>query len=350
MHTIVFAGGGTAGHVMPNLALIDALKTKYNCVYVGGDGMEKSLCTARGIPFYTIKTVKLRRDKKLSNLIVPIKLISCVNDAKRALKDIKPSLIFSKGGFAALPVVLAAKRIPVISHESDFSPGLTTKLTKNKSARVLCAFENSAKTIKNGEHCGTPMNRALYFGRRDKAHYGLKSDKPVLTIVGGSSGAATLNDAVIRELPRLVGPFDIIHVTGKNKRGAEKSNSYCPVEFEIDMPRLYATTDVMITRAGANALAECIALGIPTIAVPLEKASRGDQIQNAEYYKEKGAITVLRENEITNGTLCSYALDMLNRKSAYKSAMSKLEVDGTDRICGIIESLIENSELGTATR
>lgn len=341
MKTIVFAGGGTAGHVMPNLALIDELKAEYNCVYVGGDGMEKTLCVSRGIPFYEIDTVKLRRDKKLANITVPFKLCSCVKSAKRALEQIKPDLIFSKGGFAALPVVLAAKRIPVISHESDFSPGLTTKLTKRKSARILCAFEDCAAKIKRAEHVGTPMRQSLYNGKPDKRAYGFNGSKPVLAVIGGSSGAATLNAAVVNALPTLLKNFDIVHVTGKNKQGASRSVGYTPVEFENDMAKLYATSDIIITRAGANALNECIALGIPTIAVPLEKASRGDQLQNARYYEKLGAIKLVRESEPDfEKRLSAAALDVFNSKSKYIAAAKKPSVDGTKKIAEIIRQTL----------
>lgn len=343
MKTILFAGGGTAGHVMPNLALINELKTAYNCVYVGGEGMEKTLCSTRGIPFHTIKTVKLRRDRPLSAFVVPFKLISCIRDAKRVLDEIKPDLIFSKGGYAALPIVLAAKHIPVISHESDYSPGLTTKLTAGKSARVLCAFADCAQKIKRAEHCGAPLNRSLYGGHANKSAYGLNGNKPVLTVIGGSSGAATLNALVVNELPELTKNFDIIHVTGKNKSGGERSQSYCPIEFENNMPRLYATSDIVVTRAGANALAECIALKIPTIAVPLEKASRGDQLQNAEYFERLGAVTVLRERDVSSGVLNAAVLRVYNNKSRHVAAMSAVAVDGTKRICDIISSTLQNA-------
>lgn len=349
MYTIAFAGGGTAGHVMPNLAVINALGSDFNCVYIGGDGIEKSLCVARGIPFYTINTVKLRRDAFFKNIAVPFKLNSCVKSAKKALAEIKPDLVFSKGGYAALPVVLAAKGIPVICHESDFSPGLATKLSKRKATRMLCAFEPCAKKLKNGEYCGAPLDPKLYEKRDKKSaldKYGLSGKKPVLTVMGGSSGAQTLNEQTAAALPELLKIFDVIHVTGKNKKGGAPADGYCAVEFESDMPSLYSCTDIALTRAGANALAECIALKIPTVAVPLEKASRGDQLQNAEYYSGKGAVKVLRENDITPQTLVSVVTDAYNRKSGYISAMSAIDVDGTQRICDVIkECLSADKEL-----
>ena len=340
MKTIAFCGGGTAGHVMPNLALIHELQNEFNCVYIGGDGMEEGLCRARGIPFYSIKTVKLRRDAIFKNLAVPFKLSACVRSAKKALKAIEPHLVFSKGGYAALPVVLAAKNIPVLSHESDFSPGLATKLSKKHSRMVLCAFEPCAERFKNGKHCGTPLNPTLYSGKRDASFYGLDGKKPILAVVGGSSGAQTVNDCTAKALPDLLKHFQIIHVVGKNKRGGQKQLGYCPVEFEDNMPRLYATSDIVITRAGANALAECIALKKPTLAVPLEKASRGDQVQNAQYFAQKGAIKVLHEGDMTPVTLTSATLGLYNSRTKYTAAAAKLQVDGTKQICDIIKEML----------
>lgn len=346
MRTIAFVGGGTAGHVMPNLALIKALRREYACVYIGGDGMEKQLCLSRGIPFYTIKTVKLRRDAVFKNLAVPFKLSACVKSAKKVLDEIKPDLIFGKGGYAALPVILAAGKIPVISHESDFSPGLVTKLAKRKSKYVLCAFEPCAARFKNGIYCGTPLNPDLYSAATaDKTaarkKLGLDGKKPTLAIIGGSSGAQTLNDRAAAALPELLKVFDVLHVVGKNKSGGAPQKGYTQIEFCDDMPSLYACCDVIVTRAGANALAECIALKIPALAVPLEKASRGDQLQNAEYYAGLSAIKVMRERDMSTQSLAAAALELYNCRSKYVDAMSALQIDGTEKICDIIRKTIE---------
>lgn len=343
MYTIAFAGGGTAGHVMPNLAIISALGGDCHCVYIGCDGMEKSLCEARGIPFYTISAVKLRRDKFFKNLAVPFKLHACVRSAKKVLDEIKPDLIFSKGGYAALPVVLGAGRIPVVSHESDFSPGLCTKLAKRKSQRILCAFEPCAARIKRAEHVGAPLNPALYRGKSKRAAFGFDGSKPVIAVVGGSSGAAAINDCVKSALPKLTACFDVIHVTGKGKAVCEKQRGYRPIEFENDMPGLYASVDMIVTRGGANALAEAIALKIPALCVPLEKASRGDQLQNAHYYEERGAIKVLRESDMTPTTLAAAVAELFNAKDRYARAMSELSVDGTKQICDIIKETLNKN-------
>ena len=337
MNTIVFAGGGTAGHIMPNIALINELKYDYNCVYVGGDGMEKDICLSRGIPFHRIDTVKFRRDKIFSNVSVPFKLRACVKSAKRVLDEIKPDLVFGKGGYAALPVVLAS-RAPVLCHESDFSPGLTTKLTKRRAKKVLCAFSPCAVKFKNGLYVGTPLNQSLYRGIKDARHYGLDDAKPIIAVIGGSSGAASVNAAIVDMLPDLLKDYQIIHMTGKNKAGASARRGYSRIDFENNMARLYATADIVVTRAGANALAECIALNKPTIAIPLEKASRGDQVHNADYYGKLGAIEVLKERELSS--LPAAVNTVAENKDKYIAAMRALNVDGTKKIVSIIKSTI----------
>ncbi len=339
MQTIVFAGGGTAGHVMPNLAVMEALGGAYNCVYVGGDGMEKDICAARGIPFYRIDTVKLRRDAVIKNLAIPFKLGKCVRSAKRVLNEIKPDLVFSKGGFAALPVVLAAKDTPVLCHESDFTPGIVTKLSKRKSVYVLCSFEPCAKLFKNGLFSGAPLRPSLYRGT--KRDFGFADrNKPKLLVMGGSSGAAAINDCVVSALPELCKTFNVVHLTGKNKSGGARQSGYCPIEFENDMAGLYASVDVAITRGGANALAELAALKIPSLVIPLEKASRGDQVQNARYFAEKGAVKVLREQDMTAATLADGARALLTERTKYSNALSSMKTDGTARICAVIEKTL----------
>lgn len=338
MKKIVFCGGGTAGHVMPNLALIERLRGEYDCVYIGGDGMEKTLCAERRVPFYRIDTVKLRRDAIIKNLAIPVKLIKCVGGAKKVLREVTPDLIFSKGGFAALPVVLAAKKTPVIAHESDLTPGIVTKVSKRRKANILTAFEDTASAL-GGTYVGAALDPRLY--RREKTALGFADSKPVLLVMGGSLGAATINDAVASALPRLLRLFNVVHVTGKNKNSIPPALGYKPIEFCSDMPGLYAACDIAVTRGGAGSLAELIALGIPAVCIPLERASRGDQIQNAEYYNRRGAIDVLRESELNDKTLVDAAINLYNSRTRYSAAMARIKVDGTENICNIIRETIK---------
>ena len=343
MKTIVFVGGGTAGHVMPNLALIDILKNDYSCVYLGGSGMEKDICSMRGIEFFEIPTVKLSRDKLFKNIAVPFKLHSCVSAAKKILKQISPDLIFSKGGYAALPAVLASKplKIKLIAHESDLSPGIVTKISRKRAEKILCAFAPCADRFDNGYYVGTPLRRELFEKRQNaKARLGLDGKKPTVLVMGGSSGAKAVNECVTNALPELTKKYDILHITGKNKRNEIKADGYRQIEFCDDMPLVYSAADLCVSRAGANALAELIALNIPTLAVPLEKASRGDQVENAEYYKTKNAIAVLKESDMTAQSLVAAIDSLYENREKYVSAMRIITVDGTDRICEIINECI----------
>lgn len=340
MKTILFCGGGTAGHVMPNLALIEALSGKYTCVYAGGDGMEKELCDKRGIPFFRIDTVKLRRDAFFKNLSVPFKLCACKKSAAAVIDKVKPALIFSKGGFAALPLVLAAKHVPILAHESDITPGIVTKLSKNKAAAVLCTFEPCAAKFKNGVHVGTPLSKKLYRGSKSRAALGFDGKKPVLLCMGGSSGAAALNGAIADALPILLKRFDVVHITGRNKKGAPPTQGYKPIEFCDGMADMYAAADIVLTRGGAGSLFELAALGKPALVVPLEKASRGDQIKNAEYFAQKNAAIVLREHDINTDSLVAAIEKTFSSRDALSAAMKTLHADGTDKICEIIDRTI----------
>ncbi len=353
MPKIIFAGGGTAGHVMPNLALIAELRRKYDCIYVGGDGMEKDLCKSRGIPFYRIDTVKLRRDAVLKNLSVPFKLSACVRSAKKVVDEIKPDLIFSKGGYAALPVVLAAKKTPLLCHESDLSAGIVTKIAARKALKTLCAFESTAENFKRGVYTGAPIraevrNTARSDGARvsAKRKLGFDGNKPVLLIIGGSSGAAAINACAASALPALLNTFDVVHITGKNKNGGEKRRGYLPIEFSDDIPTLYSAADVAVTRGGANVLCELIALRIPALCIPLEKASRGDQIENAEYFKSRGAISVLKESSMSPDVLAARTLETYDRRNSTIVSQSRLAVDGTDKICAVIDGVIRDAQCG----
>ncbi|MCH5158565.1 MAG: UDP-N-acetylglucosamine--N-acetylmuramyl-(pentapeptide) pyrophosphoryl-undecaprenol N-acetylglucosamine transferase [Clostridiales bacterium] len=341
MKKIVFTGGGTAGHITPNLALIDALKGEYECLYVGTDGMEKELCAKRNIAFYEVPAVKLRRDAFFKNLLLPFKLSSCVKRAVKTLKQVKPDLVFSKGGYVALPTVLAANKlkIPVLCHESDISPGITTKITSRRAKKVLCAFEQAASKFARGVYVGTPIPPSLISYKKTAI-----GSKPRLLIMGGSSGAKAINDALSAALYRLTERFDVVHITGKNKGDDILAPGYEKIEFCSDMPKLYSSVDIAVSRAGANSLFELLVLKIPTVAIPLEKASRGDQIQNAEYFYGKGALSVLREGSLTADSLIDAVNKTYDERDSIRASISALPpIDGTKKIISIIKEVIENN-------
>ncbi len=300
---IVLTGGGTAGHVTPNLALIPELSKRFDKIYYVGSesGIEKRLCAAKGQDFYSVPVVKLDRSKVFSNILIPAKLAKCVKEAKKLLLDLSPDVIFSKGGYVSLPVCLAARslKIPVVAHESDVTPGLANRITANFAVCVLTSHR--ATKVKNAVFVGNPLRPELFAadGGRIAEKYGLSGKKPLLTVVGGSSGSEALNAFVAANLDRLSERFEIIHITGKNSDKIT-GKGYFSKPYADDIFDIYAASDVIISRAGANAVAEISAMGKRAIYVPLPKAaSRGDQIINAKAAQAKGIATVIEQKDLS---------------------------------------------------
>lgn len=309
MKNLILTGGGSAGHVVPNLALIPELKSRFNLFYIGTDGIERELLKGSGIPFYTISCAKLVRGSIVQNLLLPARFVKSVRAAKQALVSAKADAVFSKGGYVALPVVFAAKKlkIPVVSHESDLSAGIANKLIAKRCKLVLTSFPETAKTLKNGVYSGSPVRRELFTGDRESAlaKYGFSGRKPVLLVFGGGSGSLAINRALEAALPRLLDDFDILHICGKNE-GEKKRAGYLPLEYEKDMASAYAAADFVLSRAGSNTVFELLALKKPALLVPLEnKRSRGDQIENAAYFEKRGLCRVLREPNLSAAALSS---------------------------------------------
>ncbi len=336
MKTIALTGGGSAGHVVPHLALLPELKKYFSPVYIGTEGIEKKLLAGSGIPFYTITAHKLVRGSVLKNLTLPFRLIRSVREAERALEECGAELIFSKGGYVALPVVLAARRkkLPVFSHESDFSPGLANRIISRRSTAVFTSFPETASMLKNGIYSGPPVRRELYRGSREAGlkKYRFDGKKPVLLSFGGGSGSAALCAALEGALPRLLARFDVINIAGKNAKVPAKEG-YVPLEFEQNMADAYACADYVISRAGSNTVFELLALKKPALLVPLEnKRSRGDQAENAAYFSERGLCRVLHEKELSPDTLLS-ELEKLVQDESLKSALARRRMrDGNDAI------------------
>ena len=311
MANIVFTGGGTAGHYAPNYALIPLVKPYFdNVYYIGGSfGGEKDEARRNGIPYYGITCVKLIRGFTLKNLGIPFKLLKGISEAKAVLKKLRPSVVFSKGGYVSLPVVIASYKlnIPVISHESDISVGLANKIASKYSDVVLTSFKNTSGAPKNAVYVGTPIRESLFI-KRDKyavkKKYGVKTGKKILLIIGGSQGSSAINQAVRNALDELVKTYEIIHICGKGKKSGIVKDGYREIEYAEDIGEVYSIADASISRAGANTLFELISLKIPTLAVPLPKGnSRGDQVENAEYFKNNGLIEALSEENLTTETL-----------------------------------------------
>ena len=306
MSSIVLTGGGTAGHVMPHLAILPQLHQGFdNICYIGRhSGIERELMEGL-TDYFAIDTVKFIRSFSPKNLTIPFKLIKSVNQAKAILQKIKPNVVFSKGGFVSLPVVLASHQlnIPVISHESDLSLGLTNKLTANKCKMVLTTFPQTAQKLKNGKFVGITVREQLFFSNRLLAlkSFNLTGEKPVLLVMGGSGGSMLLNNLVEKHFDFLTKHFQLIHICGKgNLSTYSPTSSYYKTEFCHDMASAYKACDFILSRGGSNALGEIIALKKPSLIIPLERASRGDQVENATYFENLNLLRTLREKNIEN--------------------------------------------------
>lgn len=327
MKKIVFTGGGTAGHIMPNLAIIEEIKNKAKVYYIGSNGIEKELVKNYDIPFYEIPSTKLRRSLSFSNLLIPFKLIKAIKKAKQILKEIRPDVIFSKGGYVALPVVFAAKKlkIRVILHESDMTLGLANKLCKNKCETVCTSFEKTAENLKNGLFTGSPLRSQIFKGNKENAKKLFKNykNKPTILVVGGSLGSKIINENVRKSLDKLK-DYNIIHLCGKNNLSNIKKDNYVELEFANNIEDLYALSNIVISRAGSNVINEILALNKPNILIPLsKKASRGDQILNANYFKEKGYSKVILEEDLSPNSLVNSINQLNNEKEKYIQSMQK---------------------------
>lgn len=351
MKHIVLTGGGTAGHVTPNIALIGRLKEQgYQISYIGSyNGIEKTLIEELGIPYYGISSGKLRRYFDLKNFTDPFRVLKGFSEARKLLKQLKPDVVFSKGGFVTVPVVVAAGRlkIPTIIHESDMTPGLANKLCIPSAVKVCCNFPETKAHLPEGKAVvtGTPIRQELLQGDAEKgrAFTGFTTEKPVLMIIGGSLGAQAVNDAVRRILPQLLEDFQVVHLCGKGKKDDTKDGlkGYVQYEYiESELADLFAMADIVISRAGANAICELQALKKPNLLIPLSaSASRGDQILNARSFEKQGFSMVLEEEAITDNVLLKAVHDLYANRETYRQAMENAPgQDSISVICDLIAS------------
>lgn len=307
MATIILTGGGTAGHVTPHLAILPYLKKDFDKIYYIGseNGIEKEIIKNANLPYYSVPCAKFNRNFNLNNLKIPFKIYSGYVKAGKIIDEIKPDVIFSKGGYVAIPTILAGKKrkIPIISHESDYSLGLANRLTAKYCKKVLTSFPDTALNLKNGEYVGSPIRNELFNVKKDIAikTFGFNSNKPILLITGGSQGALAINNAVRNALPDLLPKYNVIHICGKNNLSKEyDQKGYFQVEYMNNIENAFAVASVCISRAGSNTLFELLALKIPCVLIPLPKGtSRGDQILNAEYFQKLGLVNVLPQQVLT---------------------------------------------------
>ena len=350
MKKIVLTGGGTAGHVTPNIALLPRLREMgYEIYYIGSyDGIEKKLIADYGIPYTGISTGKFRRYFDLKNLSDPFRVVKGIREARAALRKIRPDVVFSKGGFVSVPVVRAAYqlKIPAVCHESDMTPGLANKICIPMATKVCCNFPETVNDLPQNKAIltGTPIREELLSGDRGRAlsFTGLTGKKPVIMVIGGSLGAQAVNEAVRSALPELLKKYEIVHLCGKGKtdeslNGTEGYRQYEYIKEEL--PDLFALSDVAISRAGANAICELLALKKPNLLIPLSaKASRGDQILNARSFEKQGFSAVMEEEEITPDKLVDAVNTLYENRAVYTGAMEKSS--STDAI-GVITGLLE---------
>lgn len=353
MKKIILTGGGTAGHVTPNIALLPALKEAgFEVCYIGSkEGIEKQLIENLGIPYYGISSGKLRRYFSWKNFTDPFRVLKGCREAKKIMKELKPDVCFSKGGFVTVPVVRAAGKckVPVVCHESDMTPGLANRIGMRYATKICCNFPETLPKLKGkGIHTGTPIRRELFTGSREAGlnFVDLTDEKPVILVVGGSTGAVRVNEAVRGILPELLKEFQVIHLCGKGKTDPayDGTPGYVQIEYcDKEMKDLFAAADIVISRAGANAICELLALRKPNLLIPLSaEASRGDQILNAASFEKQGFSMVLQEEEITKETLLAKVKELFAKKEEYKKTMSEsVTGDAVKTIVGLLKEFVK---------
>lgn len=352
MKKVLLTGGGTAGHVTPNIALLPGLrKAGYEIRYVGSySGMERGLIEKEGVPYFGISTGKFRRYLSLKNFSDPFRVIKGYGEAVKIIRDYRPDVVFSKGGFVSVPVVLAAKKchVPVIIHESDMTPGLANKLSIPSATKVCCNFPETLKKLPADKAVlsGSPIRKELLEGDKKAgfAFTGLDKARPILMMMGGSTGSRIINQILREALPELLKEFQVIHLCGKGNLDASLENTPGYVQYEYisrELKDLMAISDVILSRAGANAICELLALKKPNVLVPLSAAvSRGDQILNAASFKRQGFSYVIQEEELTPSSLLAAVRKVYQDRAAYIDAMSKSrQSNGVDIVLGLIEEL-----------
>lgn len=352
---IVLTGGGTAGHVTPNIALLPRLKELgYEVSYIGSyDGIEKRLITDFDIPYYGIATGKFRRYLDIKNLTDPFRVIKGYSEARKHLKKIRPDVVFSKGGFVSVPVVRAAAslKIPCIIHESDMTPGLANKICIPCAEKICCNFPETVSMLpaEKAVLTGSPIREELAKGDKLAAldMCGFTANKPVILVIGGSLGAASVNTAVREALPTLLQDFQVVHICGKEKIDNMLLHTEGYIQFEYvkaELKDLFALADVVISRAGANSICELLALKKPNLLVPLSaKSSRGDQILNAKSFESQGFSLVIDDDDLSPTLLAEKVTELYFNRQSFVDAMSKSNQHGSiHTITKLIEECVNN--------
>ncbi|MCL6444162.1 MAG: undecaprenyldiphospho-muramoylpentapeptide beta-N-acetylglucosaminyltransferase [Alicyclobacillus sp.] len=351
MRKIMFTGGGSAGHVTVNLALIPRLlEDGWSVVYVGSQsGIEKELVTARGIRYIGISSGKLRRYFDVKNLSDPLRVLKGILQAVRIVRREKPDVLFSKGGFVSVPVVIGAwlNHVPVILHESDLTPGLANRISMRFAHTICTTFRESEKYLPKDKvlHVGAVIREELRSGdpRRGMALCNFPSsarNKPILVVMGGSLGARRINETVRLSLGVLSEHFNIVHLCGKGNLDPHiTSDYYRQYEYLSDeLPDVLAAADVVVSRAGANAIFELLHLRKPMLLIPLPKSqSRGDQILNAQAFEASGFCKVLDEERMTPESLVAAIHEVYQNRQTYIHNMA--QAPQQDTLTKVIEHI-----------
>lgn len=350
-YKIIMTGGGTAGHVTPNLALVENLKKNgYEIQYIGTrDGKERKLVEEQNIKYHIISSGKLRRYFDLKNFSDPFKVVKGVFDAVGIIRKEKPNVVFSKGGFVAVPVVLAAflNKVPVVAHESDITPGLANRISLPYCSKICVTFPEALKGIKNGKGIltGTPIRKELFRGNRNTGLNlcSFSGSKQVIFIMGGSSGSVIINQIIRENLDKLLSVYDIVHMCGEGNLDKQLLNKKGYTQFEYigkELPHIMAAADLVISRAGANSIYEFLALKKPNLLIPLSKrSSRGDQILNAESFEKSGYSLVIQEEELNVNTLWSKLEQLRKEKQKFITNMGNSPIsNGTEKVIEVIKS------------
>jgi len=357
MKSIILTGGGTAGHVTPNLALLPSLLAKgVEVHYIGSEtGIEKKLVEEAGIPYYAIASGKLRRYFSLQNFTDPFRILKGYFQVRKLIRRIKPDLIFSKGGFVTVPVVIAGKQkhVPVILHESDMTPGLANRIALRFATKICISFPETISHLPKEKAVltGAPIRQELFRGDRQRGLdlCGFDDSRPVLLVIGGSLGAKTINEKIYEYLPTLLQKFQIIHICGEGKLMADTESSqqsfhgYRAFTYvKEEYADLLAAADVVISRAGANSICELLALHKPNLLIPLPAgASRGDQLQNAASFEKQGFSRLLYEEDMTLETLQQHIDVLIQQRERY--IMTMASANGKDAVSMIVDLLEEEA-------
>ena len=355
MKKIILTGGGTAGHVTPNIALLPHLKAAgFEISYIGSyDGIEKRLIEDFGIPYYGISTGKFRRYLDPKNFTDPFRVVKGYSEARKIMKKLRPDVIFSKGGFVSVPVVRAAAslKIPCILHESDMTPGLANKLCVSAATKICCNFPETMQMLPASKAIltGSPVREELFSGNKIRAldMCGFTANKPVIMVIGGSQGAASVNKAVRDALPMLLEDFQVVHLCGKDKMDNLFLNTEGYKQFEYlkaELKDIFAMADVVISRAGANAICELLALNKPNILIPLPSStSRGDQLLNAHSFEAQGFSIVIDEDDLSEKLLVEKVQELYCNRQSYINAMKQSpQLASIETIMGLINDFVKD--------